>query len=701
MSGNGQDRTRPAAGSVSAEPVEGRTSGNGHQVRKAPERPKFGPPATGGGRMWGQARPVEKSVNFFPSLRRLLGHLAPERMILSLVVLLAVIGISMNVLGPKILGMATDVIFTGVIGKDLQSGATKEQVVAALRAQGNNKFADLVERLNVVPGHGIDFTLLAKLLLLALVLYLVASLFLWLQGYLLNGAVQRSIYTLRRQVEDKVNKLPLSYFDKQTRGELLSRVTNDIDNISQALQQTLSQLLTSVLTVVGVTVMMFIVSPVLALIALITIPVSILVTAFIGKRSQKLFIQQWKSTGELNGHIEEAFTGHSLVKVFGRQREVEAVFAERNITLYGASFGAQFVSGLIMPTMFFIGNLNYVAIAVVGGLRVASGTMNLGDVQAFIQYTRMFTQPLTQLASMANLLQSGVASAERAFEVLDEQEQVPEEASLLNPTCGRVAFEHIWFSYDPEQPLITDLSLVAEPGSTVAIVGPTGAGKTTLVNLIMRFYELDRGRITLDGVDIATVPRAALRSNIGMVLQDTWLFHGTIRENIAYGRPSATEEEIHAAAEATYVDRFVHALPDGYDTVLDEEASNLSAGEKQLITIARAFLADPALLILDEATSSVDTRTEVLVQHAMAALRTDRTSFVIAHRLSTIRDADVILVMEDGKIVEQGSHHELLEARGHYFDLYNSQFAGGKEELDEMRPAAPVGAGPARGPRPF
>ena len=701
MSGNGQDRTRPTGGSVSAEPVDVRTSGNGQQERKAPERPKYGPPASGGGRMWGQARPVEKSVNFFPSLRRLLGHLAPERMILILVVLLAVIGIAMNVIGPKILGSATDVIFTGVIGKDLQSGATKEQVVAALRAQGNNKFADLVERLNVVPGHGIDFTLLAKLLLLALVLYLIASLFLWLQGYLLNGAVQRSIYTLRRQVEDKVNKLPLSYFDKQTRGELLSRVTNDIDNISQALQQTLSQLLTSVLTVVGVTVMMFIVSPVLALIALITIPVSILVTAFIGKRSQRLFIQQWKSTGELNGHVEEAFTGHSLVKVFGRQREVEAVFAERNSTLYSASFGAQFVSGLIMPTMFFIGNLNYVAIAVVGGLRVASGTMNLGDVQAFIQYTRMFTQPLTQLASMANLLQSGVASAERVFEVLDEQEQVPEEASLLNPTCGRVAFERIWFSYDPEQPLITDLSLVAEPGSTVAIVGPTGAGKTTLVNLIMRFYELDRGRITLDGVDIATVPRAALRSNIGMVLQDTWLFHGTIRENIAYGRPSATEAEIHAAAEATYVDRFVHALPDGYDTVLDEEASNLSAGEKQLITIARAFLADPALLILDEATSSVDTRTEVLVQHAMAALRTDRTSFVIAHRLSTIRDADVILVLEDGKIVEQGNHHELLEARGHYFDLYNSQFAAGKEESEELRPAVPVGAGPSRGPRPF
>jgi ATP-binding cassette subfamily B multidrug efflux pump len=697
MSGNGQDRLRPERGIPDAS-----ASGNGQAAPKAPERPKYGPPATGGGgRMWGQARPVEKSLHFFPSLKRLLGHLAPERLILALVVLLAVAGIVMNVLGPKILGMATDVIFTGVLGKNLPSGATKEQVVAALRAQGKNTFADMVERLNVIPGHGIDFVLLEKLLLVALGLYLVASLFLWLQGYLLNGAVQRSIYSLRSQVEEKVNRLPLSYFDKQTRGELLSRVTNDIDNISQSLQQTLSQLLTSLLTVIGVTVMMLVISPVLALIALVTIPVSILVITVIGRRSQRLFIQQWKSTGELNGHVEEAFTGQSLVKVFGRQHEVEAVFAERNDTLYSASFGAQFISGLIMPTMFFIGNLNYVAIAVVGGLRVASGTMNLGDVQAFIQYTRMFTQPLTQLASMANLLQSGVASAERVFEVLDEEEQVPEEASSLNPTCGRVAFEHIWFSYDREKPLITDLSLVAEPGSTVAIVGPTGAGKTTLVNLIMRFYELDGGRITLDGVDIATVPRAALRSNIGMVLQDTWLFHGTIRENIAYGRPTATEEEIHAAAEATYVDRFVHALPNGYDTVLDEEASNISAGEKQLITIARAFLADPALLILDEATSSVDTRTEVLVQRAMAALRSDRTSFVIAHRLSTIRDADVILVMEDGKIVEQGTHHELLEARGHYFDLYNSQFAAGREELEELRPAVPVGAGPARGPRPF
>jgi ATP-binding cassette, subfamily B, multidrug efflux pump len=724
VSGNGQDRMRPEREPLRPEPVErrgsgastspARTSGNGQAARKAPERPQYGPPA-GSSRMFGQARPVEKSLNFLPSLRRLLGHLAPERMILILAVLLAVAGVVMNVLGPKILGMATDVIFTGVLGKDLPSGASKEQVVAELRAEGNDQFADMIERLEVIPGLGIDFTQLAQLLLLALVLYLVASLFLWLQGYLLNGAVQRSIYRLRSLVEEKINRLPLSYFDKQTRGELLSRVTNDIDNISQTLQQTLSQVLTSLLTVIGVTVMMFVVSPVLALIALVTIPVSILVTALIGKRSQKLFIQQWKSTGELNGHIEEAFTGQSLVKVFGRQREVEEVFAERNRVLFRSSFGAQFVSGLIMPTMFFIGNLNYVAIAVIGGLRVASGTMTLGDVQAFIQYTRMFTQPVTQLASMANVLQSGVASAERVFEVLDEEEQVPEEARALNPTCGRVAFEHIWFSYDADtakgddplelpkkrKPLIADLSLVAEPGSTVAIVGPTGAGKTTLVNLIMRFYELDRGRITLDGVDIATVPRSALRSNIGMVLQDTWLFHGTIRDNIAYGRPTASEEEIHAAAEATYVDRFVHALPDGYDTVLDEEASNISAGEKQLITIARAFLADPALLILDEATSSVDTRTEVLVQRAMAALRSDRTSFVIAHRLSTIRDADVILVMEDGQIVEQGTHQELLEARGHYFDLYNSQFTAAIEEPEEERPAVPVGAGPATGRRPF
>ena len=693
MSNNGHEGLRPTS------PRSGRPSPNGSGPpgqpalgRKAPERPKYAPSGSGP-RIWGGPQPVEKSINFGPSMRRLLGHLAPERMILLGVILLAVTGIAMSVVGPKILGWATDVIFTGVIGQSLPAGATKQQVVESLRAQGNNNYADMIDRLNVVPGQGIDFSLLGNYLLLALGLYLVSSLFLWWQGYLLNGAVQRSIFALRNAVEAKINRLPLSYFDKHTRGELLSRVTNDIDNISQALQQTLSQLLTSVLTVIGVTVMMFVVSPILALIALVTIPVSILVTSVIGKRSQKLFVSQWKATGELNGHVEEAFTGQSLVKVYGRSREVEEVFAERNQSVYQASFGAQFVSGIIMPTMFFIGNLNYVVIAVVGGLRVASGTMNLGDVQAFIQYSRMFTQPLTQVASMANLLQSGVASAERVFEVLDVEEESPEATGTLTPTRGRVEFEHVSFSYErraPEadplepldtEPLISNLSLVAEPGQTVAIVGPTGAGKTTLVNLIMRFYELDGGRITLDGTDIASVPRAELRSQIGMVLQDAWLFHGTIRENIAYGRPGASEQDLHAAAEATYVDRFVHSLPDGYDTVIDEEGSNISAGEKQLITIARAFLADPALLILDEATSSVDTRTEVLVQRAMSALRSDRTSFVIAHRLSTIRDADVILVMEAGQIVEQGTHHELLEARGHYFDLYNSQFAGAIEDL--------------------
>jgi ATP-binding cassette subfamily B protein len=430
---------------------------------------------------------------------------------------------------------------------------------------------------------------------------------------------------------------------------------------------------------------MFVVSPLLALIALVTIPISMVLTAAIAKRSQKRFVDQWRHTGALNGQIEEAFTGHELVKVFGRQRDIEASFQQKNEELYQASFGAQFISGLIMPSMMFIGNLNYVVIAVIGGLRVASGSMSLGDVQAFIQYSRQFTQPLTQVASMANLLQSGVASSERVFEVLDAVEQVPDDAApaALRDSRGRVEFEHVSFSYNPEKPLITDLSLVAEPGQTVAIVGPTGAGKTTLVNLIMRFYELDGGRITLDGVDITELTRRDLRSRIGMVLQDTWLFGGTIRDNIAYGNLDATEDDILAAAKATYVDRFVHSLPDGYDTVIDEEGNNVSAGEKQLLTIARAFLADPQLLILDEATSSVDTRTEVLVQRAMAALRTDRTSFVIAHRLSTIRDADLILVMENGSIVEQGNHHELLAVDGAYSRLYNAQFSGALTAIDE------------------
>ncbi|MDN5725720.1 MAG: ABC transporter ATP-binding protein/permease, partial [Propionibacteriales bacterium] len=619
---------------------------------------------------------AEKAMTFGPSAKRLLGKLGPERPVMLVVVLLAVFSVVMSVIGPKILGLATDVIFAGALGAQLPSGVSKEQFIEQLRARGDNTFADMLSRLDVTPGVGIDFTALGQVLLLVLGLYVVSAFFAWWQGYLLNGAVQRSIRRLRDEVQSKINRMPLSYFDRQPRGELLSRVTNDIDNIAQALQQTLSQLLNSLLTVVGVLAMMFIVSPTLALVSLAALPVSAVITAVIGKRSQKMFVQQWKSTGELNAQIEEAYSGHSLVKVFGRQPEVAKALAEKNEELYTSSFGAQFVSGLIMPLMMFVGNLNFVAIAVLGGFRVASGQMNIGDVQAFIQYSRMFTQPLAQVASMANILQSGVASAERVFEVLDTEEQSTEATGALAPTRGRIEFSKVDFSYTPEQELITDMNLVVERGQTVAIVGPTGAGKTTLVNLVMRFYELTGGRITFDGVDITSVPRSELRSRVGMVLQDTWLFHGTIRDNIAYGRPDATEEEIHEAAEATYVDRFVHSLPDGYDTVIDEEGSNVSSGEKQLITIARAFLANPALLILDEATSSVDTRTELLVQQAMNRLRADRTSFVIAHRLSTIRDADVILVMEQGHIVEQGNHASLIEAKGHYYDLYQSQFAG-------------------------
>jgi ATP-binding cassette, subfamily B, multidrug efflux pump len=626
--------------------------------------------------------PAEKAMNFGPSARRLLGELRPERAWLALVLALAVVSVAFSVTGPRLLGEGTNLIFAGVVSRNLPAGASKEQVIAGLRASGNDAQADMLGAMTLTPGAGIDFTALANVLLWALALYVLASAFGWIQAYVLNGVVQRTVYRLRERIEAKIHRLPLRYFDSIQRGELLSRVTNDVDNISQSLQQSVSQAVTSLLTVLGVLVMMFLLSPVLALIALVTVPLTLVTTALIAKRSQKLFVAQWKHTGELNGQIEETYTGHALWKVFGRQREVEERFRAKNAELFEASFGAQFISGLIMPALTFIGNLVYVGIAVVGGLQVASGAMQLGDVQAFIQYSRQFTQPLAQLGSMANLLQSGVASAERVFQLLDEEEQSSEASgSAASGGRGRLVFEDVSFSYSPDKPLISSLSLVAEPGQTVAIVGPTGAGKTTLVNLMMRFYELDAGRITLDGVDITSVPRRELRSRMGMVLQDTWLFGGTIRDNIAYGRPTATEAEIVEAAQATYVDRFVRALPEGYDTVLEDEGSNVSAGEKQLLTIARAFLSRPSVLILDEATSSVDTRTELLVQKAMSALRSDRTSFVIAHRLSTIRDADLILVMEAGQIVEQGNHASLLAAGGAYARLYEAQFAAPAAEV--------------------
>jgi ATP-binding cassette subfamily B protein len=637
------------------------------------------------GRMMAGTGPDQRSMDFKVSGRRLLTQFKPERATLYVMLVTVVLSVGLSVVGPKILGRATDLVFSGIVGRQMPAEATKAQALDSLRANGKGAVADMLSGTDFTPGKGIDFTAVGHVLLLALCTFLLAGLLMAVATRLVNRSVNRTVYRMREDLQAKLSRLPLSYFDKRQRGEVLSRATNDMDNIQQTLQQSMGQLVNSLLTIVGVLAMMFWVSPLLALVALVTVPLSFVVATRVGKRSQPHFVQQWRTTGKLNAHIEEMYTGHNLVKVFGRADESAALFAEQNDKLYEAGFKAQFNSGVMQPLMMFVSNLNYVLVAVVGGLRVASGSLSIGDVQAFIQYSRQFSMPLTQVASMANLVQSGVASAERVFEVLDadEQDADPKVSARPEELRGRVALENVSFRYDPEKPLIEDLSLKVEPGQTVAIVGPTGAGKTTLVNLLMRFYDVTGGRITLDGVDVASMSRDELRSGIGMVLQDTWLFGGTIADNIAYGASrDVTRGEIEEAARAAHADRFIRTLPEGYDTVIDDEGSGVSAGEKQLITIARAFLSDPVILVLDEATSSVDTRTEVLIQKAMAKLAHGRTSFVIAHRLSTIRDADTILVMEDGSIVEQGAHAELLESGGAYARLYQAQFAQAVAEVD-------------------
>jgi ATP-binding cassette subfamily B multidrug efflux pump len=623
----------------------------------------------------------EKATNFKGSFRRLLGTLRPERTLIIVVVLLCMVSVAAQIGAPKILARATNLVFAGAISRQINGYAgdnwTKEAIVTQLRAAGQTDRAQMIAGMDLRPGKGVDFAAVTRVIAIVAAIYVLSSLFSWLQGYLMASIVQRTIYRLRRDVDLKIVRLPLRFFDSHARGDVLSRVTNDIDNIQQTMQQVLTQIITSILTLIGVLAMMFWISPLLAVISLVVIPVSAVLAMTVARHSQKQFSRQWERTGALNGHVEEMFTGHNIVKIFCRQQQAIATFEEQNADLYEASFRAQFISGTIMPATMFVSNLNYVAVCVLGGLRVANGTMTLGDVQAFVQYVQQFGRPIAEVASVANVLQSAVASAERVFEMLDEEEESADAigAPALKEAKGHIVLRDVSFRYLPDTPLIDDLHLEVQPGQTVAIVGPTGAGKTTLVNLLMRFYEIDKGNITIDGVNTRDLARNDLRRLFGMVLQDTWLFSGTIRDNIAYGREDATQEEIRAAAAAAHADHFIRALPDGYDTKIEDDSTNISQGERQLLTIARAFLADPQVLILDEATSSVDTRTEVLIQKAMARLLKGRTSFVIAHRLSTIRDADVILVMNQGAIVEQGTHQQLLSRGGFYHDLYNSQFA--------------------------
>ncbi|WJY68908.1 putative ABC transporter ATP-binding protein [Corynebacterium auris] len=624
---------------------------------------------------WGGKAP-RQAKRFWPSAMRLLRLLEPYKVSLVFVFLMNAASVVLAVYAPRVLGFAMDVIFSGVVSQQIPAGVSEEEAIAGLRESGQDRFADMAEAMDLRPGEGIDVDRLRALVVTLLLLYLASSVLMWAQGAILNRITMATVYRLRQDVERKLNHLPLNYFDTRQRGDVMSRTTNDVDNVQQALQETLSQLFNAALMLVGIIGMMFWISWQLALIVLLSIPLTAVVIAVVGTRSQRQFTAQWRSTGDLNGHVEESFSGHEVALIFGRTEALREDFDEKNTSLFDAASKAQFLANSMLPIMQFISYLSYVLIAVFGGLRVASGALTLGDATAFIQYSRQFNQPLGELAGMAQMLQSGVASAERIFEFLDAKEEPADTATAAPPAVrGDVQFRDVAFSYT-DDPLIQDLTLHVRPGQTAAIVGPTGAGKTTLVNLIMRFYDVDSGSILLDGTDIRDMPRAGLRSNIGMVLQDAVLFEGTIMDNIRYGRLDATDEEVLEAAKATYVDRFVRSLPEGYDTVVDQDGGSISAGERQLITIARAFLARPAVLILDEATSSVDTRTEVLVQKAMNALRSQRTSFVIAHRLSTIRDADLILVMQSGRIVERGMHAELLERRGTYYQLNQSQFAG-------------------------
>lgn len=653
---------------------------NNHQENKREIRPQGRRGGFGGGRR-AVAHPVEKAKDFRGTLKRLIAYLKPQAVPLLLVVVFTILSVIFTILAPRLIGEATNELFEGVMSKQLTAGMTREQAIAELKEQGQDQLAEMISGMDIVPGEGIDFNVLGHILIILLTIYLLGAFFRWLQRYTMAGVVQNTVYRLRKEVDSKLTKLPLKYYDNHPHGDILSRVTNDVDNIAHTLQQSITQIIYAVAIVIGVLFMMFSISPLLFWISLMIIPLSILVTMFVIKRSQKYFVAQWDSTGDLNGHVEESFTGHNIIKAFNQQNKTIEHFDKENERVFEASFKAQFISRLIHPSVNFLNNINYVIICIVGGIRVAKGIITLGEVQAFIQYSRQFTQPVVQVASMVNILQSTVASAERVFELLDEEEEIPdtENPVVLEEVKGQVRFEEVYFSYSPEVPLIENMNLDIEPGQTVAIVGPTGAGKTTLVNLLMRFYEIDRGRITIDGVDIREMRREDLRKIFGMVLQDTWLFKGTIRDNIAYGKEGATEEEIIAAAQAAYVDHFVRTLSQGYDTVLTEDASNISQGQRQLLTIARAFLADPKILMLDEATSSVDTRTEMLIQKAMAKLRKGRTSLVIAHRLSTIYDADIILVMDKGRIVEQGNHEELMAAGGFYYDLYRSQFLSAME----------------------